>query len=48
MEKSLHKLLLEMKIELVIRRKKITDFEEEVAVTNVIHAVTEALKKIDK
>ena len=48
MGKSLHRFLMETKAELLIRGKKIDEFEKEVALNNVIHALTEALKKIEK
>jgi len=46
---DIKKKLLAMKAELLIMRQQVeTNFIQEVAISNIIHAITEALKKLGK
>ena len=46
-EKPLEKLLLEMQLELLIRRKKLDKFKEEVAVNAVIYSIRRAIRVLE-
>lgn len=48
MDEPLHKFLTGIRTELQIRQKKLKKFEQEVAVNNVVYAISEALKEIKK
>ena len=43
---DVEKKLLVMKAELLIMRKKITDFRQEVAISSIIHSINEALEAL--
>ena len=46
MNKSLSHYLIEVKTELKVRKKKLQAFTQEVAVNNIIYAISETLEKL--